>query len=414
MRIWGTSGYNSPDLLVLTISLFIMKFRHLTFLATAALAVRLWQKRRIFRLFDAAERFHNFRHMEELFPARRIQRGGDVFAFGRAERDFSNFTFPHLHDGQPRHLEEFLQRTCTTGFLIIHKDQILHERYMNGATAESRHLSWSVGKSFVSALVGFAVAEGHIGSVDEPITQYVPELRGSGYDGVPIKHILQMSSGIYFKEDYRVSLFSEINKFMFALYVLGIPLERYIANLRSHQPSGQFNQYRSADTEALGMLLRGVTGRPLTAYLEEKIWRPLGMEADALWLLDAHGVEVALGCLNCTTRDYARFGRLYLHEGNWNGRQLLPAQWVRDSVTADAPHLQPGAHNLSDYHLGYGYQWWLPENPQGDFVAIGIWGQYIYVHPAKQLIIVKNSVDPDHEIHDDETISLFRALAATF
>ena len=87
---------------------------------------------------------------------------------------------------------------------------------------------------------------------------------------------------------------------------------------------------------------------------------------------------------------------------------------MRDSVTADAPHLQPGAHNLSDYHLGYGYQWWLPENPQGDFVAIGIWGQYIYVHPAKQLIIVKNSVDPDHEIHDDETISLFRALAATF
>lgn len=386
-------------------------FRNLTLLATAALGMRLWRKRRIFRLFAENERIHNFRHMDELFPARPVRRAGPVFEFPRQPRDLTNFTYHHLYDGQPRQLEEFLARTVTTGFLVLKDDQIITERYFHGETAASRHLSWSVGKSVVSALVGAAVAEGLIASVEDPITQYVPELGRSGFNGVSIKDILQMSSGIHFNEDYRVSIFSEINKFLFSLFVLGVPLERYIANLRANKPAGQKNEYRSANTEALGMLLRRVTGRPLTRYLEEKIWSKLGMEADALWLLDAYGVEIALGCLNCTVRDYARFGRLYLHHGQWQGETIIPAAWVRDSVTATEPHLLPGTNTLSEYHLGYGYQWWLPENNEGDFAAIGIWGQYIYVHPRQNIVIVKTSVDPEHECHDAETMSVFRALA---
>jgi len=143
-------------------------------------------------------------------------------------------------------------------------------------------------------------------------------------------------------------------------------------------------------------VLRRVNGRPLSEYLEEKLWQPLGMESDALWLVDGTGMEVAFGGLNAVLRDWVRFGRLYLHEGEWNGRQIIPAEWVRASITPDAPHLQPGQNPLSNWVLGYGYQWWLPENPEGDFLAIGVYGQFLYVHPRHGVVIARSSAYADY------------------
>ncbi|WP_245243149.1 serine hydrolase [Pararhodobacter sp. SW119] len=161
----------------------------------------------------------------------------------------------------------------------------------------------------------------------------------------------------------------------------------------------------------MGLVLEGATGMPVAEYLESRLWGPLGAERDAFWSTDRQGQEFALCCLNATLRDYARFGRLYLEGGARDGRQIIPAVWVDASVTPEAAHLQPGDNSASSWTFGYGYKWWIPENPQGDFTAIGVWGQYIYVDPARGVIVVKTSADPDFDDNDHESVAAFRAIA---
>ena len=166
------------------------------------------------------------------------------------------------------------------------------------------------------------------------------------------------------------------------------------------------------------MLLVQVTGQTLSEYLEERIWRPLGMEHEAIWAIDGEGMEVAMGGLQVSLRDMARLGRLYLHEGNWNGKQLVPAHWVKDSTTPSAPHLMPGFNNpMSHTPYGYGFQWWTPSNPHGDFMASGIYHQFIYVDPTTGIVITKTSAhkaynDLSRRIEKDETMVAFQTLSA--
>jgi CubicO group peptidase (beta-lactamase class C family) len=169
------------------------------------------------------------------------------------------------------------------------------------------------------------------------------------------------------------------------------------------------------DTQVLGMILRNSTKKSLSQYAEEKLWKPLGMESDALFLIDSDGMEASFCGLNVVLRDYARFGRLYLKNGNWNGTQVVPAAWVKASVTPDAPHLMPGKRANSSWVLGYGYQWWIPENPDGDFLAIGIYGQAVYIYPKYNIVIAKTSAYPEYNKDGDdmeiESIEMFRAIA---
>lgn len=163
----------------------------------------------------------------------------------------------------------------------------------------------------------------------------------------------------------------------------------------------------------LGILLQAATGRTLTSYLEEKIWQEIGMESDAYWLVDSKGRELAFGGLNAVLRDYARFGLLYLNQGTWEGEQIVPAEWVRASVTPDAPHLQPGDNPASSSLLGYGFQWWIPQQPEGDFLGIGVYNQFLYVHPTHKIVIAKSSAYPYYNQGDQkelETIAAFRAI----
>ena len=374
-------------------------------LAGVVLRSNVWT---VLTLLDPDKRVGNFRHLAEIFPSRPVHRAGEAFQFERAPREVD---VSIDYGDTTRSLDEFVRDTITTGMVVVKDDRIVYERYFLGATEDSLLTSFSMAKSFVSALVGIAIEDGRITGVERPVTDYVPELRGSGYEGVPIKHILQMSSGVHFDENY-ASWSSDVNIMFAKSFVLGSPINAYAAGLYSERRSGERFNYISVDTQVLGMLLVHATGKPLATDLEEKIWEPLGMERDAAWVTDRKGMEYAFCCLNATLRDYAKFGRLYLHGGDWNGRRVVPEGWVRESLVPDQPYLRHSGEYTPDWTIGYQYQWWVPDGAENEFMAIGVWGQYIYVNPRRNVVIVKTAVDPDFDARDMENLTAFRAIAA--
>jgi CubicO group peptidase (beta-lactamase class C family) len=231
-------------------------------------------------------------------------------------------------------------------------------------------------KSITSALIGCAVADGLIMSVKQPITDYIPELRPE-LKKVTIEHLLQMTSGIKFNESY-VNPFGEAAK-----YYYGTNVRKYIRRLHLEDEPGTQFHYTSGNTQLLGLVLeRALRNKTVTEYFQEKIWTPLGMEYDASWSIDReeNGLEKTFCCVNARARDYAKIGRLYCNGGNWNGKQLIPADWVNGTCKADT-----SCGGVSYYH----YQWWLLSPADGDFMANGVQGQYIYVNPAKKIVIVR-------------------------
>lgn len=360
-----------------------------------------------FTLFAEPHRVENFRAMDRIFPSRPVPRNGSVWAFDADPRPLPT---TYRYDGAEQDLAAFLDRTVTTGIVVVHLGAITHEAYHLGADETSPFTSWSVAKSIVSALIGIAVEEGRIASIRDPISAYVPALADSAYGDVPIEDALTMSSGVAFDEGYD-NPFSDINMVFIRAMALREPVEQTLARLKRARLPGTFNDYVSADTMALGLVLESVTGMPLADYLAARLWGPMGAEASASWSTDLLGREFALCCVNATLRDWARFGRLYLEGGAREDRQIVPADWVAASVNPGAPHLQPGENPASSWTLGYGYKWWIPEDPQGDFLAIGIWGQYVYIDPVREVVIVKTSADPDFDDNDNETVAALRAIA---
>jgi CubicO group peptidase (beta-lactamase class C family) len=367
-------------------------------------------------LYDEDKIVGNFLSMYQSFNATEIPASNEPFEFPVALQSLPN-TF--LYKAKTKALADFLVDTNTTGLLVIKNGHIVSEDYWLGHAQDKQHISFSVAKSFVSALLGIAIEEGHITSIEQPVTDYVPALMGSGYQGVRIKDVLQMSSGVGFNEDYG-DFNSDINRFSRAT-AFGTSLDEFSASLQREKPPGTYHHYVSIDTQVLGMLLTRATGQSLTTYLSEKIWQPLGMEHPAYWLADDTDMELALGGLNVTLRDYAKLGWLFLNLGQWQGdsgavQQIVPKQWVKDSITADAPHLVPGKNNpLSSSSFGYGYQWWLPLGAEDEFAAQGIYNQYIYVDPDQKLVIVKNSAN--HRFTDKSLnwsakhYAMFRAIS---
>lgn len=366
------------------------------------------------RLFSGQEQVENFRAMGTIYPVRVVRRASrpSLFARGPAIALPEDFTF----DGKTIDTEAFLKEIETTGLLILKDGKIVFEDYWLGNDATTQSISWSVAKSFVSALVGIAIGEGRIGSIEDPVTKYAPELTGSAYDGVRLKDVLQMSSGARWNEDYSDPE-SDINRFG-RLMVEGTSLDAFAASLEPERAPGTFNRYNSTDTHVLGLVVRKATGRSLSEYLHDKLWEPVGMEADAFFIVDNCGVEMAAGGLNAVLRDYARLGQLYLQNGRWEAKQIVPAQWVHDSVTPDAPHLMPGPRPSALLPWGYGYQWWVPDD-SGAFSAIGIYNQFVFVHPGAGVVIAKTSafrayaqsLAPEHYRSADH-FALFHAIAA--
>ena len=383
-------------------------------LAAALLLFKPWSEHNVmglFLLFEPDQRISNFQNMETLYPTRTVKAGSQVFQFKKAESDT---TLPPSFEFQSQAVAsaDFLQRSVTTGLMVIQNDRILHEDYFHGAHEHTRFTSWSVAKSFVATLVGIALKEGKIASLDHAIDRYVPELRGSAYEGVPIEHVLQMSSGVDFDETYSAQ-FSDIQLFFWQVYGLGRSADSVMSDYQSAKPSGQEMHYASVDTQALGMLLKRVYQQNLSSLLQEKLWQPLGMERDAIWAVDGYdenAMEIAFCCLSVTVRDYAKLGRLYLNQGQWQGNNLLPENWVPQATRPGSPHLEPGASPHDYGPRGYQYQWWMPADYEDEYMAVGIWGQYIYVSEPDNLIIVKTSVDPDFTPNVAENIAFFRGV----
>ncbi len=373
---------------------------------TAAHAVDSIQAGAMLGMLEEENRLDAFRNMDKIFPVEVVHRSDKPFHFKEAPQDLSGVEFEW--QGAKSTLEAFLEKTITTALVVVKDDAIVFERYALGNTRDSNATSMSVAKSFTSALVGIAIDEGLIESIDDPIEQYVPELKESGYAGVTIKQILQMSSGIDFSEVYDDQTSDII--LMMGQLAGGKSIVEYAAALESNEKPGAAFNYASIDTNVLGMLLRNVTKESPAKYLEEKIWKRIGMESDATWATDNQGNVLAFAWLNVTARDFAKFGRLYLNEGRWNGEQVVPANWVKESVVPDADYLKLTDHYAPGWDIGYQYQWWVPAGNEGEFMAIGVWGQYIYVNPTQNLIIVKNSVDPDFDARDMETVAAFRAI----
>ena len=312
--------------------------------------------------------------------------------------------------------ENFLQRTDTSALLILKNGEIQFEQYWLTGGEDVQWMSMSVAKSFISALVGIAIRDGHINNIEEAISDYVPELKNSPYNNVRIKDVLQMSSGASWDENYSDPE-SDINRWA-KIFALGGSFDEFIQTLSNDFEPGTINHYNSMDTQALGMLVNRATGKSITNYMTEMLWHPMGAVNEGYWLLDSEGMEMAFAGLNATARDYAKFGELYRLDGELNGQQIVPKSWVKDSITPDGPHLTPGDNPLSDYPLGYGYQWWVPGGDEGEFMAIGVYNQMIYVAPESSMVIVKLSANSSYGTTEDtdmaselETIEFFRAIA---
>jgi CubicO group peptidase (beta-lactamase class C family) len=352
----------------------------------------------------------SLRSIDQLFPTRTISAAPTPSSLTRSE---TALEVSYEFGGATHDLDDFAERTRTTGLLILHDGEILHESYHRGSDENSRFLSMSMAKSFTATLLGIARGDGLIKSFDDPVTDYIPELKGTGYDGVSIRHILQMSSGIDFVEEY-ADPESDIAQLGGACFGGGERLRDVAVTYGRKTEPGSVFYYASVDTAILGWLLSNVTGQSLSEYMQERVWHPLGAEASAYWAIDQDsddGVECSLGGFNATLRDYARFGLLNAYDGLWQGQRVLPEGWVAEATIPDSPQVQPGKL-YPGYPLGYQYQWWTFPDDDHSFTAEGIHGQLLMVNPVLDLVLVKTS-DWETAWEDDkeaETWALWQAV----
>ena len=321
---------------------------------------------------------YNFADIKDYkkFPSRELVSTNEKFTFYSTE----NGKYPKMLNVSNRKdsvsFDWLLEKNKTVAFLIIKNDTIQYENYFKGYNKESIIPSFSMAKSITSILIGCAIDDGFIKSVEEPITDYIPELKKNGFEKVKIKHLLQMTSGIKFNESY-INPFGEAASFYY-----GRNLRHQTTKLKlKTEPGTEFN-YVSGNTQLLGLLLeRALKNKTITEYFQEKLWTPLEMEYDGSWSIDRKkdGLEKTFCCVNARARDFAKIGRLYLNKGNWNGKQIVSEKWVEESTKVDTT--QGSAKE-------YQYQWWLPST-DGDFMAEGILGQYVYVNPNENIIIVR-------------------------
>ncbi len=346
---------------------------------------------------------HTFQNTPQIQPTKTIHRGENTFQFLKEDNAALEGSF--CFEGVSYPLETFMEDTRTLAMVAVKEDVIRYENYFSGGNEATVFSSNSMGKSFVSALMGIAVSEGYVDSVEDPVGKYIPEFAGTELENIPIRACLMMASGINFDEDRDMSGFSMRT-------LMGTPAMKVIAKYGTQEEPYTYRRYLSINTEILGQVIVNATGRSLAEYMEEKLWKRIDAAHDAFWTL-SNGTELAMGGLSVSMRDYVRFARLYLHEGAYNGEQILDREWVRASMDASEEFAKPGANNDAYNAIGYGYQWWIPEGNQGEFMAIGVYGQWIYVNPSKQVIIVKTSADPDfmEPGYELKHVEFFRAVA---
>jgi CubicO group peptidase (beta-lactamase class C family) len=348
-----------------------------------------------------------FRSMDTLFTTRTVARSGPVWNLPHEDHALD---FSYRWNGADLAATDFLERTYTNALLVMKDGRIVSEIYRNNTDAGSRFIAWSMTKSITSVLIGCALAEGRIDSLDTPISDYLPELRGGGYEGVTIRQVMQMRSGVDYEERYDFGNPGTAASNHIAALVRNTARFADVARTlpRIHAP-GEFFQYKTIDTAVLGWLVERATQGSVAAYTEHCLWEPLGAEADAFYIMDgAPGVgrEFSGAGFNATLRDFARFGQMVLDGGVADGRRIVSAEWIAEST-------QPSGGEESQGRGGYGLQWWTMGGSAA-FAAIGLQGQYIYIDPATRSVIVKLSYFPpgDNSALDAETQAFMAAASA--
>jgi CubicO group peptidase (beta-lactamase class C family) len=349
----------------------------------------------VLTVFDEDKIVGNFSSMGDVFHTVPLPRGaGPVSALPRGPEIILS---PDIR--------AWLKERTATSLIVLHDGAIVLEDYFLDTEPDDHRISWSIAKSWLSVLFGIIRAEGDIGSLDDPVVRYAPELRGTAYEGVSIRDVLTMSSGVAFDEDYS-NFWSDGNR-MGRLLAIGGSMDAFAASFskRDRNPGEEW-KYVSLDTHVLAMVIRGATSRSLEDLMQEKLIAPLGLQADGFFLTDSYGTAFALGGLNFTSRDYARFAAMVLADGFWNGRQIVPADWLAQATRPQA-RTKPGAKR-------YGYQWWIPsDGQQGEFQAEGIYGQYIYFNRPLDVAIVMTAADPNYAAPDVDAhnTQVFRRIA---
>jgi CubicO group peptidase (beta-lactamase class C family) len=348
----------------------------------------------------------NYSRNDTLYPYHLVARSSEPSSLRRAVEEIA---LTYTWQGNHYTLDDYLRHNPTTGLLIARNDTILFEHYQYGRRDRDRLLSQSMAKTVTSMLLGIAVAEGAVRSIDEPAADYVPELAGKEYGRTPIRDLLHMASGVAFTEVYDgADDNARLTQIRFGPHNPGAALALGLFNTRE-APSGTRFHYASSESQVLGLVVANAVHMSLASYLQSRIWQPMGAEADATWIVDSRGTEIASSGFNATLRDWARFGLLLAHDGAWNGMQIVPRQWVLDATTAAAAYLAP-----APLRLGYGYQVWLQPGAGRQFSLRGVHGQAIFVDSGSGLVLVHTAVrlKPSSDPAALELGALWRALVA--
>jgi CubicO group peptidase (beta-lactamase class C family) len=349
-----------------------------------------------FLFWTPAQQSIGYRNIEKIFATRTIKSGPNVFPLPAAPL---NAEVKYQFQGSKWNTAKFMKANNVAGLLVIKRGKMVLERYRLGETPRDRWTSFSVGKSITSTLIGAAIKDGYIKGLDSPVTDYLPGLKGSAYDGVTIRHLLTMTSGAKWNEDYSDPK-SDVNQFALGAPGPGgeNPIVAYMAKLPREAPPGVKWVYKTGESDLIGVLLARATHKHLAAYLSEKIWLKFGMESDAAWMLDQSGEELGGCCISVTLRDYGRFGLFFMRGGTVDGAGILPDGWVAESTRQQVP--------------GYGFQWWVHDD--GTYEAVGIFGQAIFIDPNENLIIVTSSAWPQPDEDKNYAISkaYFSAVTA--
>ena len=328
---------------------------------------------------------NTFRNIDRLFPTRVVKRGSHSYPLPISDTPFENFRF--VSKGKTYDLYDFISLNRVSGLLIIKNGEVAFEKYFLGNSEQTRWMSMSVVKSMTATLVGAAIKDGFINSIDDQVTDYLPQFLGSAYEGVTVRHLLQMTSGVAWNETYtdpksdrRRMLDAQIGQEPGDILDLMSKLDR------AAEPGMRWN-YSTGETELVGALVRAATGMPVADYLSKKIWAPFGMETDANWWLESpDGLEVGGSGLSATLRDYGRFGLFLLNDGVIDGESILPDGWIQEAST---PKVVGGEE------VEYGYMLW--PLGEGTYSAIGIFGQFVYVNPNKNLVVAMWGAQPKPE-----------------
>ncbi len=359
-------------------------------------------------MLNPALNYLTFQHMDQMFATRTVAAGAQVqplpsmpvslegeYTIGDAKLD----------------LEGALEATHTNALVVLKDGNLVYETYRNGSDENTRFLTFSVAKSYVSTLIGLALADGHIKSLDDKVTDYLPEMKGSGYDGPTIRDLLQMRSGVDWLEVYEFGSDTQLTT-VHDNSLVGYKYRWCDYAAKESKPGANaaerpFN-YATLDTSVLGCILEKAVGKTGAEYMSEKLWKPAGMANDAYWIMDGPpsvGREFFGAGLAATARDHARFGLMFLNQGKSNGNQVVSADWVKEATVPSEGNEPAGPEEK----LGYQYQWWtFPESDA--YSALGLFHQYIYVDPTNNLVIMKATASPDPVGHDEPNLALFKQI----